>query len=164
MKNFLALLTMPAISPAIVIVAVLIILVAIIMISNIKVVPQAYAYVIERLGAYQSTWGTGLHFKIPFIDKIQKKVSLKEQVIDFPPQPVITKDNVTMQIDTVVYFEITDPKMYTYGVERPISAIENLSATTLRNIIGDMELDHTLTSRDVINSKIRVILDEATNP
>ena len=164
MKNFFALLTMPAISPAIVIVAVLIILVAIIMISNIKVVPQAYAYVIERLGAYQSTWGTGLHFKIPFIDKIQKKVSLKEQVIDFPPQPVITKDNVTMQIDTVVYFEITDPKMYTYGVERPISAIENLSATTLRNIIGDMELDHTLTSRDVINSKIRVILDEATDP
>ena len=164
MKNFFALLTMPAISPAIVIVAVLIILVAIIMISNIKVVPQAYAYVIERLGAYQSTWDTGLHFKIPFIDKIQKKVSLKEQVIDFPPQPVITKDNVTMQIDTVVYFEITDPKMYTYGVERPISAIENLSATTLRNIIGDMELDHTLTSRDVINSKIRVILDEATDP
>lgn len=152
------------VNPIVVVIAVLVILVAIIAIANIKVVPQAHAYVIERLGAYQSTWGTGLHFKIPFIDKIQRKVSLKEQVIDFPPQPVITKDNVTMQIDTVVYFEITDPKMYTYGVERPISAIENLSATTLRNIIGEMELDHTLTSRDVINSKIRVILDEATDP
>lgn len=152
------------VNPIVVVIAVLVILVAIVAIANIKVVPQAHAYVIERLGAYQSTWGTGLHFKIPFIDKIQRKVSLKEQVIDFPPQPVITKDNVTMQIDTVVYFEITDPKMYTYGVERPISAIENLSATTLRNIIGEMELDHTLTSRDVINSKIRVILDEATDP
>jgi regulator of protease activity HflC (stomatin/prohibitin superfamily) len=135
----------------------------IIVISNIKVVPQAHAYVIERLGAFHSAWGTGLHVKIPFADKIAKKVSLKEQVIDFPPQPVITKDNVTMQIDTVVYFQITDPKLYAYGVERPISAIENLSATTLRNIIGEMELDHTLTSRDVINTKIRVILDEATD-
>ena len=131
--------------------------------GNVKIVPQAYAYVMERLGAYHSTWQTGIHFKIPFIDRISKKVSLKEQVIDFPPQPVITKDNVTMQIDTVVYFQITDPKLYAYGVERPISAIENLSATTLRNIIGDMELDHTLTSRDVINSKIRVIFDEATD-
>ena len=134
-----------------------------IIISNIKIVPQAHAYVVERLGAYYVTWSTGLHVKIPFIDKIQKKVSLKEQVVDFPPQPVITKDNVTMQIDTVVYFPITDPKLYTYGVENPIAAIENLSATTLRNIIGDLELDHTLTSRDVINSKIRIILDEATD-
>ena len=125
--------------------------------------PQAHAYVIERLGTYHVTWSTGLHVKIPFIDKISKKVSLKEQVIDFPPQPVITRDNVTMQIDTVVYFEITDPKLYTYGVERPLSAIENLTATTLRNIIGDLELDNTLTSRDTINGKIRVILDEATD-
>ena len=142
----------------------LLVIVILVIIANIKIVPQAYAYVIERFGAYKCTWGTGLHFKVPFIDKISKKVSLKEQVIDFPPQPVITKDNVTMQIDTVVYFEITDPKMYTYGVERPISAIENLTATTLRNIIGEMELDHTLTSRGVINSKIRIILDEATDP
>ena len=134
-----------------------------VIISNIKVVPQAHAYVVERLGAFHASWGTGLHFKIPFLDRIAKKVSLKEQVIDFPPQPVITKDNVTMQIDTVVYFQITDPKLYAYGVESPLSAIENLSATTLRNIIGEMELDHTLTSRDVINSKIRVILDEATD-
>lgn len=134
-----------------------------VIISNIKVVPQAHAYVVERLGAFHASWGTGLHFKIPFLDRIAKKVSLKEQVIDFPPQPVITKDNVTMQIDTVVYFQITDPKLYAYGVESPLSAIENLSATTLRNIIGDMELDHTLTSRDVINSKIQVILDEATD-
>ena len=141
----------------------LIVIVVAVLISNIKIVPQAHAYVIERLGAYHATWSTGLHFKIPFIDRIAKKVSLKEQVIDFPPQPVITKDNVTMQIDTAVYFQITDSKLYAYGVERPISAIENLSATTLRNIIGDMELDHTLTSRDVINSKIRVILDEATD-
>ncbi len=139
------------------------IIVVIILILNINVVPQAHAYVIERLGAYHSTWSTGLYFKIPFLDKISKKVSLKEQVIDFPPQPVITKDNVTMQIDTVVYFQITDPKLYAYGVERPVSAIENLSATTLRNIIGDLELDHTLTSRDVINTKIRIILDEATD-
>ena len=135
----------------------------IIVISNIKIVPQANSYVVERLGAYHSNWSTGLHVKVPFIDRISKKVSLKEQVVDFPPQPVITKDNVTMQIDTVVYFQITDPKLYTYGVERPLSAIENLTATTLRNIIGDLELDHTLTSRDVINTKIRVILDEATD-
>ena len=128
-----------------------------------SVVQQSHAYVIERLGAYNSTWETGLHFKIPFIDKIAKRVSLKEQVVDFPPQPVITRDNVTMQIDTVVYFEITDPKLYTYGVERPLSAIENLTATTLRNIIGDLELDSTLTSRDTINDKIRIILDEATD-
>ena len=141
----------------------LLVVIIIVLICNIKVVPQAHAYVVERLGAYNSTWGTGLHFKIPFIDKISKKVSMKEQVIDFPPQPVITKDNVTMQIDTVVYFQITDPKLYAYGVERPISAIENLSATTLRNIIGELELDKTLTSRDVINTKIRTILDEATD-
>lgn len=132
-------------------------------IKTVNVVPQAHAYIIERFGAYFCTWSTGLHIKIPFIDRIAKAVSLKEQVVDFPPQPVITKDNVTMQIDTVVYFQITDPKLYTYGVERPISAIENLTATTLRNIIGDLELDHTLTSRDVINTKIRVILDEATD-
>ena len=138
------------------------VLVIIAIVRNIKIVPQAHAYVIERLGAYNSTWETGLHFKIPFIDKIAKRVSLKEQV-DFPPQPVITRDNVTMQIDTVVYFEITDPKLYTYGVERPLSAIENLTATTLRNIIGDLELDSTLTSRDTINDKIRIILDEATD-
>ncbi|MDQ5984031.1 MAG: hypothetical protein RUMPE_01062 [Eubacteriales bacterium SKADARSKE-1] len=141
----------------------LIILVVLIVISNIKVVSQASSYVVERLGAYHATWETGLHVKVPFVDRIARKVSLKEQVVDFPPQPVITKDNVTMQIDTVVYFQITDPKLYTYGVERPISAIENLTATTLRNIIGDLELDHTLTSRDVINTKIRVILDEATD-
>ena len=141
----------------------LIALVIIIIIANIKIVPQANAFVVERLGVYAATWGTGLHIKIPFIERISRKVSLKEQVIDFPPQPVITKDNVTMQIDTVVYFQITDPKLYTYGVERPISAIENLTATTLRNIIGELELDHTLTSRDVINAKIRVILDEATD-
>ncbi len=132
-------------------------------VKTINVVPQAHAYVVERFGAYFCTWGTGLHIKIPFIDRIAKAVSLKEQVVDFPPQPVITKDNVTMQIDTVVYFQITDPKLYAYGVESPVSAIENLTATTLRNIIGDLELDHTLTSRDVINTKIRVILDEATD-
>ena len=147
----------------IIVILVLLINLLLIIICNIKIVPQAQAYVMERLGAYHSTWGTGLHVKIPFVDRISRKVSLKEQVVDFPPQPVITKDNVTMQIDTVVYFQITDPKMYTYGVERPISAIENLTATTLRNIIGDLELDHTLTSRDVINTKIRVILDEATD-
>lgn len=135
----------------------------IVIIRNIKVVPQANAFVIERLGAYYTTWSTGLHLKIPFIDRISKKVSLKEQVVDFPPQPVITRDNVTMQIDTVVYFEITDPKLYTYGVEYPLAAIENLTATTLRNIIGDLELDSTLTSRDTINDKIRIILDEATD-
>ena len=132
--------------------------------TNIRVVPQSKAFVMERLGAYSETWDTGLHIKIPFIDRIAKVVSLKEQVVDFEPQPVITKDNVTMQIDTVVFYQITDPKLYTYGVERPISAIENLSATTLRNIIGEMELDSTLTSRDTINAKIRVILDEATDP
>jgi regulator of protease activity HflC (stomatin/prohibitin superfamily) len=131
---------------------------------NIRVVQQAKAFVLERLGAYQTSWGTGLHFKIPFIDKIARIVSLKEQVVDFPPQPVITKDNVTMQIDTVIYFQITDPKLYTYGVEHPMSAIENLTATTLRNIVGDLELDQTLTSRDVINTKMRIILDEATDP
>ena len=136
----------------------------ILIVSNIKIVPQAHAFVIERLGAYSTTWGTGLHIKIPFIERIAKNVTLKEQVVDFPPQPVITKDNVTMQIDTVVYFEITDPKLFTYGVEHPMSAIENLTATTLRNIIGDMELDESLTSRDTINTKMRAILDEATDP
>ena len=146
-----------------VIIIALIVILFIILVRNIKIVPQAHAFVIERLGAYHKTWETGLHFKIPFIDRINKKVSLKEQVVDFPPQPVITRDNVTMQIDTVVYFEITDPKLYTYGVERPLSAIENLTATTLRNIIGDLELDSTLTSRDTINDKIRIILDEATD-
>ena len=146
------------------VIAILVLLLIVIIIANIKIVPQAHAYVMERLGAYHVTWETGLHVKIPFLDKIAKKVSLKEQVIDFPPQPVITKDNVTMQIDTVVYFQITDPKLYAYGVESPISAIENLSATTLRNIIGELELDHTLTSRDVINTQIRQILDEATDP
>ncbi|MBQ5995124.1 MAG: SPFH/Band 7/PHB domain protein [Clostridia bacterium] len=135
-----------------------------VVVTNIKIVPQSKAYVIERLGAYLDTWQTGLHFKIPFFERVAKVVSLKEQVVDFPPQPVITKDNVTMQIDTVVFFQITDPKLYTYGVENPISAIENLSATTLRNIIGELELDATLTSRDTINAKIRVILDEATDP
>ena len=139
------------------------ILAIIIVISNVKVVPQAYAYVMERFGAYSKTWSTGLHVKVPFIDHIAKRVSLKEQVIAFPPQPVITKDNATIQIDTVVYFQITDPKLYAYGVERPISAIENLSATTLRNIIGELELDASLTSRDIINTKIRQILDEATD-
>ena len=148
---------------ALIILGIILLILLIVIVSNVKVVPQAHAYVIERLGTYHVTWSTGLHVKIPFIDKISKKVSLKEQVIDFPPQPVITRDNVTMQIDTVVYFEITDPKLYTYGVERPLSAIENLTATTLRNIIGDLELDNTLTSRDTINGKIRVILDEATD-
>ena len=136
----------------------------IVVVRNIKIVPQARNYVIERLGAYQQTWGTGLHFKVPFIDRIAKNVSLKEQVVDFAPQAVITKDNVTMQIDTVVFFQITDPKLYAYGVEHPMVAIENLTATTLRNIIGDMELDETLTSRDVVNTKMRSILDEATDP
>ncbi len=135
-----------------------------IVVLNIKIVPQSKAYVVERLGAYRATWETGLHVKAPFLERVAKVVSLKEQVADFPPQPVITKDNVTMQIDTVIFFQITDPKLYTYGVERPISAIENLTATTLRNIIGEMELDHTLTSRDTINAKIRGILDEATDP
>ena len=142
---------------------ILVLIVVIILVSNIKIVPQAKAYTIERLGSYQGTWQTGLNFKIPLIEKIARKVTLKEQVVDFEPQPVITKDNVTMQIDTVVYFQITDPKLFTYGVENPMAAIENLTATTLRNIIGDLELDETLTSRDVINSKMRTILDEATD-
>ena len=142
----------------------LIVLVLFILIRNIRVVPQARAFIIERLGAYSATWNVGLHFKIPFFERVVKNVSLKEQVADFPPQPVITKDNVTMQIDTVVFFQITDPKLYAYGIEQPMQAIENLSATTLRNIIGDLELDQCLTSRDVVNSKMRVILDEATDP
>ncbi len=139
-------------------------IIAIIIIANIKIVPQSYAVILERLGAYQATWDVGLHFKIPFIEKTGRNISLKEQVVDFAPQPVITKDNVTMQIDTVVYFQITDPKLYVYGVERPLMAIENLTATTLRNIIGDLELDETLTSRDTVNTKMRAILDEATDP
>ena len=134
------------------------------LVTNIRIVPQARAYVVERLGSYHGTWQVGLHFKIPLIDKIARKVSLKEKVIDFPPQPVITKDNVTMEIDTVIYFQITDPKLYTYGVESPMDAIENLTATTLRNIIGELELDESLTSREHINSKIRLVLDEATDP
>ena len=138
--------------------------VVIVIAKNIRIVQQARAFVIERLGAYHTTWGVGLHFKIPFIERVSRVVSLKEQVFDFPPQPVITKDNVTMQIDTVVYFEVTDPKLYTYGVENPLTALENLTATTLRNIIGELELDQTLTSRDVINTKMRSILDEATDP
>ena len=145
------------------IVIILIAIVLVIIISNLRIVPQARCYVIERLGVYHDTWQAGYHFKVPFIDRIAKKVSLKERVVDFKPQPVITRDNVTMQIDTVVFFQVTDAKMYTYGVENPISAIENLSATTLRNIIGELELDHTLTSRDVINTKITAILDEATD-
>jgi len=142
----------------------ILLLVLLIVVVNIKIVPQSKAYVIERLGAYMATWQTGFHVKIPFFERVAKIVSLKEQVVDFAPQPVITKDNVTMQIDTVVFFQITDPKLYTYGVEAPLSAIENLTATTLRNIIGELELDSTLTSRDTINAKIRVILDEATDP
>ena len=143
---------------------ILIVLALVILIANIAIVPQAYSYVVERLGVYYTTWEAGFHFKTPFVTRIAKKVSLKEQVVDFKPQPVITRDNVTMQIDTVVFFQITDPKLFTYGVERPLSAIENLSATTLRNIIGDLELDQCLTSRDIINSKMRNILDEATDP
>ena len=142
----------------------LIIIAFVIIIANISVVQQSRAYVIERLGAFHSVWGVGMHFKIPFLDRIARKVSLKEQVLDYPPQPVITKDNVTMQIDTVVYFQITDPKLYCYGVEQPMMAMETLTATTLRNIIGDLELDQTLTSRDVVNTKMRAILDEATDP
>ena len=144
--------------------AIVILIAFIIIISNIAVVQQSRAYVIERLGAFQTVWGVGLHFKVPFIDRIARRVSLKEQVLDYPPQPVITKDNVTMQIDTVVYFQITDPKLYAYGVEQPMAAMETLTATTLRNIIGDLELDQTLTSRDVVNTKMRAILDEATDP
>ena len=146
------------------IIIVLVVIAFAIIIPNIAVVQQSRAYVIERLGAFQTVWGVGLHFKIPFIDRIARRVSLKEQVLDYPPQPVITKDNVTMQIDTVVYFQITDPKLYAYGVEQPMAAMETLTATTLRNIIGDMELDQTLTSRDVVNTKMRAILDEATDP
>ena len=150
--------------PFIIAIIVFAIILVIVIIANIKIVPQARAYVIERLGAYHETWQTGMHFLIPIFDRVAKIVSLKEQVADFDPQPVITKDNVTMQIDTVVFYQITDPKLYAYGVEHPIKAIENLTATTLRNIIGDLELDHTLTSRDTINAKIRNILDEATDP
>ena len=139
-------------------------LLAMIISSTVRIVPQAHAYVVERLGAYQGTWSVGLHVKVPFIDRVARKVNLKEQVVDFPPQPVITKDNVTMQIDTVVYFQITDPKLYSYGVENPIMAIENLTATTLRNVIGDLELDETLTSRETINTQMRATLDVATDP
>ena len=142
---------------------ILAILLIVFLASNIVIVPQAKAYIVERLGTYKCTWGTGLHFKVPLFERIARKVTLKEQVVDFPPQPVITKDNVTMQIDTVVYFQITDPKLFTYGIESPMAAIENLTATTLRNIIGDLELDQTLTSRDIINTKMRSILDEATD-
>jgi regulator of protease activity HflC (stomatin/prohibitin superfamily) len=147
-----------------IVIAVIAVLVLLVIVKNIYIVQQSQAYVVERLGAFQSVWEVGLHFKIPFIERVAKKVSLKEQVMDYPPQPVITKDNVTMQIDTVIYYQITDPKLYTYGVEHPMSAIETLTATTLRNIIGDLELDQTLTSRDTINSQMRVILDEATDP
>ncbi len=143
---------------------ILILFIIIVLVANIKIVPQANAYVIERFGAYLTTWNVGLHVKVPFIDKVAKKINLKEHVADFPPQPVITKDNVTMQIDTVIYYQITDPKLFAYGVERPMMAIENLTATTLRNIIGDLELDQTLTSRDTINTEMRSILDEATDP
>ena len=145
-------------------IAAIVLLALIIIVTNIAVVQQSRAYVIERLGAFHSVWGVGLHVKVPFIDRIARRVSLKEQVLDYPPQPVITKDNVTMQIDTVVYFQITDPKLYAYGVEQPMAAMETLTATTLRNIIGDLELDQTLTSRDVVNTKMRAILDEATDP
>ncbi|MDN0032201.1 SPFH domain-containing protein [Oscillibacter ruminantium] len=145
-------------------VIVLVVLILLLIVSNIVIVQQSKAYVVERLGAFRTVWNVGLHFKVPFVERVAKKVSLKEQVADFAPQPVITKDNVTMQIDTVIYFQITDPKLYTYGVERPMNAIENLTATTLRNIIGDMELDQSLTSRDTINTRMRAILDEATDP
>ena len=143
---------------------ILLVLIIILLITCIKIVPQANSYIVERLGGYYATWDVGVHFKVPFIDRIARKVNLKEHVVDFPPQPVITEDNVTMQIDTVVYYQITDPKAYAYGVERPMMAIENLTATTLRNIIGDLELDETLTSRDTVNTKMRTILDEATDP
>ena len=155
---------MPYSIPGTIAIVILVILVLVVIVSCINIVQQSKAYVVERLGAFHSVWGVGLHFKLPFIERVVKKVSLKEQVADFDPQPVITKDNVTMQIDTVIYFQITDPKLYTYGVEYPMSAIENLTATTLRNIIGDLELDQTLTSRDVVNTKMRSILDEATDP
>ena len=155
---------MPYSMPGTIAVIVLVVLILVVIVSCINVVQQSKAYVVERLGAFHSVWGVGLHFKLPFIERVVKKVSLKEQVADFDPQPVITKDNVTMQIDTVIYFQITDPKLYTYGVEYPMSAIENLTATTLRNIIGELELDQSLTSRDTINAKMRSILDEATDP
>ena len=155
---------MPYSIPGTIAIVILVILVLVVIVSCINIVQQSKAYVVERLGAFHSVWGVGLHFKLPFIERVVKKVSLKEQVADFDPQPVITKDNVTMQIDTVIYFQITDPKLYTYGVEYPMSAIENLTATTLRNIIGEMELDQSLTSRDTINAKMRSILDEATDP
>ena len=151
-------------TPGTIAIIILVILILAVIVSCIQIVQQSKAYVVERLGAFHSVWGVGLHFKLPFIERVVKKVSLKEQVADFDPQPVITKDNVTMQIDTVIYFQITDPKLYTYGVEYPMSAIENLTATTLRNIIGELELDQTLTSRDIINSKMRTLLDEATDP
>lgn len=143
---------------------IILLILILVIISNIKIVPQAHSYIVERFGAYHATWNVGLHFMVPILERISKRVNLKEQVVDFEPQGVITKDNVTMQIDTVVFFQITDPKLYTYGVERPMMAIENLTATTLRNIIGDMELDETLTSRDIVNTKMRTILDEATDP
>ena len=149
---------------SVIVLVVFLFIVLLVLASCIKIVPQASALILERLGAYKATWGVGIHFKVPFIERVAKRVNLKEQVVDFPPQPVITKDNVTMRIDTVVFFQITDPKLYAYGVESPIMAIENLSATTLRNIIGDMELDETLTSREVINTKMRASLDEATDP
>ena len=155
---------MPYNIPGTIAIIVLVIIILVVIVSCINVVQQSKAYVVERLGAFHSVWGVGLHFKLPFIERVVKKISLKEQVADFDPQPVITKDNVTMQIDTVVYFQITDPKLYTYGVEYPMSAIENLTATTLRNIIGELELDQSLTSRDTINAKMRSILDEATDP
>ena len=155
---------MPYNMPGTIAIIILVVLVLVVVVSCINVVQQSKAYVVERLGAFHSVWGVGLHFKLPFIERVVKKVSLKEQVADFDPQPVITKDNVTMQIDTVIYFQITDPKLYTYGVEYPMSAIENLTATTLRNIIGELELDQSLTSRDTINAKMRAILDEATDP
>ena len=151
-------------TPGTIAIIILVILILAVIVSCIQIVQQSKAYVIERLGAFHSVWGVGMHFKLPFIERVVKKVSLKEQVLDYPPQPVITKDNVTMQIDTVVYFQITDPKLYTYGIEQPILAIENLSATTLRNLIGDLELDQCLTSRDIVNTKMRQILDEATDP
>ena len=155
---------MPAAIFGFIVPIILIVLIILILAANIRVVQQSKAYVIERLGAFHSVWGVGIHFKVPFLERVAKVVSLKEQVVDFPPQPVITKDNVTMQIDTVLYFQITDPKLYAYGVERPMSAIENLSVTTMRNIIGDMDLEQTLTSRDTINSQMRALLDEATDP
>ena len=151
-------------TPGTIAIIILVVLILAVVVSCIQIVQQSKAYVIERLGAFHSVWGVGMHFKLPFVERVVKKVSLKEQVADFDPQPVITKDNVTMQIDTVIYFQITDPKLYTYGVEHPMNAIENLTATTLRNIIGEMELDQSLTSRDVINAKMRSILDEATDP